>query len=105
MMLTSAHSGVRASCLRSIGVPNCAIASRNAGGASFWSRMHSTRLSCSTSSKAARVAGIGQAVEIEAAHRSGHVAAELLGLKTHGVTPGRHDNVRADQIKAQGGSR
>ena len=48
---------------------------------------------------------IGQAVEIEAAHRSGHVAAELLGLKTHGVTPGRHDNVRADPTKVTRGTR
>jgi hypothetical protein len=46
--------------LACIGVPNCAIASRNAGGSSAWSRMHSTRLPCSTSSKAARVAASGR---------------------------------------------
>lgn len=56
MMFTSAHSSVLTSCLRSIGVPNRAMASRNAGGASFWPRMQSTRLRFSVSRRAACVA-------------------------------------------------
>jgi hypothetical protein len=48
---------------------------------------------------------IGQSVEIDAAHRRGHVAAEFLGLKTHGVTPEMQDNVRAQSINLKRGNR
>jgi hypothetical protein len=67
-------------------VPNCAIASRNTDGASLRRR-------------------IGQTVEIEAVHGSGHVAAEPLGLKTHGVAPDTQDNLRADAMNLKRGSR
>jgi hypothetical protein len=33
------------------------------------------------------------------------VAAELLGLKTHDIAPGRHDNVRADPMNLKRGTR
>ena len=73
-------------------------------GASFWPRMQSTRLSCSTPVQRGLRRGIGQLVEVETAHCRGHVAAELLGLKTHGVAPGMRDNVRAHPMNLKRGN-
>ena len=46
----------------------------------------------------------GRLVEVDTAHRRGHVAAELLGPKTHGVAPGMRDNVRADSLNLKRGN-
>jgi len=87
-----------------IGVPNRAIASRNG-----WLERLVADAEHEIAVQHVRQGGsrrrIGQAVEIEAAHRSGHVAAERLGLKTHGAPPGRHDNVRADPMNLKRGTR
>jgi hypothetical protein len=47
---------------------------------------------------------IGQAIEVDTAHRRGHVAAELLGPKTHGVAPNMRDNVRAELLNLKRGN-
>ena len=96
MMLTSAHSGVRASCLRSTGVPNRAMASRNGTGASFWLADAEHEVVVQDVEQRRLRRRIGQAVEIDPADRGRHVRAEFLGLKIHGVTPGKRDNVRVD---------